>query len=97
MMHLLLTLRFLSPKGYTEVHLHITALNATVQCTPTFHHLGSAYYHILSTIKFQTVTTEKLSEKGPIIVCPTRESNARRLVRQSHLRQTRQSPIHIRK
>uniref|UniRef100_A0A2H1W6V6 SFRICE_014004 n=1 Tax=Spodoptera frugiperda TaxID=7108 RepID=A0A2H1W6V6_SPOFR len=66
------------------VEVHITARNAAIQCTPTFHHLCYKSY----------IIGEKPKEKDPAILFPTRESNPKPFVLQSHLQPLDQRGIH---
>ncbi|KAF9805113.1 hypothetical protein SFRURICE_013306 [Spodoptera frugiperda] len=60
---------------FNQTGVDIMTLNAAIQCTPTFHHLLHATTEIFHNPK-----------TSPVMLCPTRESNPRPLIRQSHLR-----------
>ncbi|KAF9801717.1 hypothetical protein SFRURICE_014871, partial [Spodoptera frugiperda] len=73
--------------------VHITARKAAIRCTPTFHHLCYKSHVIggepIAITIPATVLLPKIfrkSEKSPVILCPTRKSNPRPLLRQSHSR-----------
>uniref|UniRef100_A0A2H1VAM9 SFRICE_024109 n=1 Tax=Spodoptera frugiperda TaxID=7108 RepID=A0A2H1VAM9_SPOFR len=62
----------------------VTTRNAAIQCTPTFHHFCYKSHVIGDSVLIPR--NFRKSERSPVILCPTRESNPRPLVRRSHLR-----------